>query len=46
MRHATWVLIAALALSLSLAVAGCGKKGPPEPPSVHKDPQQYPNPNE
>jgi predicted small lipoprotein YifL len=34
-------------VALALALAGCGKKGPPEPPEGKTDqfPRQYPDPS-
>ncbi|MEQ5776414.1 MULTISPECIES: hypothetical protein [unclassified Thalassospira] len=44
-RHGTRALILALAVTMGLAVAACGKKGPPVPPTdAGKDyPRSYPS---
>ena len=41
------VIFAMIAVVVALALAGCGKKGDPEPPDGKKDefPRQYPDPS-
>ncbi len=44
MRNLRKLLVGALALTLVLSVAACGKKGPPKPPGKNEYPRQYPAP--
>lgn len=44
-RTVAWIMVLALALGLTTALAACGKKGPPDPPGPADQityPRSYP----